>query len=94
MEISRSQTSVYSAPAETQGPSRQTQAAPARNVRQQQLLAENLPLETLQDALDKLPAVDMDKIAEVRAALARGEIALDNDALAQSMLSYHRGTDQ
>jgi len=94
MEISRTQTAVYNAPAETQSPSRQAQAAPARNVRQQQLLAENLPLENLQDALDKLPAVDMDKIAEIKAALARGEIALDDAALAKSMLSYHRGSDQ
>jgi negative regulator of flagellin synthesis FlgM len=94
MEISRTQTAVYNAPAETQSLPRQTQTAPTRNVRQQQLLAENLPLEVMQDALDKLPAVDMEKIAEVKAALARGEIALDNAALAKSMLSYHRGSDQ
>lgn len=93
MEIGRTQQSIYTAPAETQAAPRQLQAEPAGGARPAQALAEGLPLEKLQAVLDSLPVVDFAKVAELKAALAGGEIKLDSASLAQSMLSYHRGSD-
>ncbi|MGE8296118.1 MAG: flagellar biosynthesis anti-sigma factor FlgM [Pseudomonas sp.] len=50
-------------------------------------------LEQLQDALRNLPDVDLDKVAQLKAALARGELSSDPAALAGSMLTYHSGSD-
>lgn len=50
-------------------------------------------LEQLQDALRSLPEVDLDKVAQLKAALARGELSSDPAALAGSMLTYHSGSD-
>lgn len=41
--------------------------------------------------LQALPEVDLDKVAAVRAALARGEISFDADKLAATIAAYHRG---
>lgn len=41
--------------------------------------------------LQALPEVDLDKVAAVRAALARGEIGFDADKLAATIAAYHRG---
>lgn len=93
MEISRTQQSIYTAPAETQAAPRKLQAESAKEVRATQPLEDGLPLEKLQAVLDSLPVVDFAKVAELKAALSNGEIKLDSASLAQSMLSYHRGSD-
>ncbi|WP_241580572.1 flagellar biosynthesis anti-sigma factor FlgM [Rosenbergiella nectarea] len=45
------------------------------------------------EQLGQLPEVDLDKVAEVKAALSRGEIGLDSDALAQSMLAFFQRSE-
>ncbi|MGG2399543.1 flagellar biosynthesis anti-sigma factor FlgM [Pseudomonas sp. SH1-B] len=50
-------------------------------------------LEQLQAALRSLPEVDLDKVAQLKAALAGGELSSDPAALASSMLTYHSGSD-
>ena len=50
-----------------------------------------LPLEQVQEALGALPEVDLDKVAAIRDALARGEVSLDPGALSRSMLDFHGG---
>lgn len=50
-------------------------------------------LEQLQSAMDRLPEVDMDRVEQIKLALSRGEIPLDNAALAKEMLAYHSGSD-
>lgn len=50
-------------------------------------------LEQLQDAMRKLPDVDMEKVMAIRQALARGELAIDSATLAKLMASHHRGSD-
>jgi|JI7StandDraft_1071085.scaffolds.fasta_scaffold384868_2 negative regulator of flagellin synthesis FlgM len=34
--------------------------------------------------------VDLDKVAQVKVALSRGELQLDDDTLAQAILDFHR----
>jgi len=55
--------------------------------------AEAPRLEQLQSALRELPEVDLDKVAALKQALARGELSSDPQALASSMLTYHSGSD-
>lgn len=55
--------------------------------------AEPSRLEPLQNALQSMPDVDLDKVAALKAALARGELSSDPQALASSILTYHRGSD-
>lgn len=55
--------------------------------------AEALPLEQMQQALRAMPDVDLEKVAKLKQALQRGELATDPAALASSMLAYHRGSD-
>lgn len=50
-------------------------------------------LEALQDAMRRLPDVDLDRVAAIKQALQRGEIVNDSTALAGSMLAYHSGSD-
>jgi len=45
------------------------------------------------DQLAQLPEVDLDKVAEVKAALSRGEIGLDSEALARSMLAFFQRSE-
>ena len=40
--------------------------------------------------MDAMPEVDLARVAEVRAALARGEIGLDAAHLANIIAAYHR----
>lgn len=49
------------------------------------------PLSQAAGVLQALPEVDLDKVAAVRAALARGEISFDADKLAATIVAYHRG---
>jgi len=90
MEISRHFKPAIATPAEP-GSARPVAARPAAQATARQ--AESLPLEQLHDALRDLPEVDLDRVKAIRQALQRGEIATDVEALAGSMLSYHRGND-
>lgn len=92
MEISRhlkpSLNLPSDAPAQVQSVSAQPSASSARAV-----ASAEPRLEELQSALRSLPEVDMDKVATLKAALARGELLSDPQALAGSMLTYHSGSD-
>ena len=94
MEISRNIKAGYSAPAEatssakTEAPS----AVSAEKVAAVSAKAEPR-LEQLQEAMRALPEVDMDQVAAIKLALARGELSADVKVLAHSILAYHRGTD-
>lgn len=48
-------------------------------------------LERIQAALGQLPQVDLDKVANLKAALAAGELSTDSATLSAAMLTYHRG---
>ncbi|MDF3933850.1 flagellar biosynthesis anti-sigma factor FlgM [Pseudomonas citronellolis] len=96
MEITRQLKSAVSAAQQSVAPQRgqrsdaaKAAVAPAGNANASAGAA--LPLEQLQDALGALPDVDLDKVAAVRDALARGEISLDVEALSRSMLDFHGG---
>jgi negative regulator of flagellin synthesis FlgM len=56
--------------------------------------SESLQLEQLHHALDQQPEVDLDKVAALKLALARGELNTEPAALASSMLDYHRASSQ
>lgn len=45
------------------------------------------------DQLGQLPEVDLNKVAEIKAALGRGEIGLDSDSLAHSMLAFFQRSE-
>ena len=50
-----------------------------------------MSLEPLQESLNALPEVDLSRVEEIKQALRRGEIPLDAEALAASILAYHGG---
>ena len=58
----------------------------------QQVDEPQLSLEPLQESLNALPDVDLARVQEIKQALQRGEIPLDTEALAASILAYHSGT--
>lgn len=43
--------------------------------------------------LSAMPDVDNEKVAQVKAALSRGEITLDSQGLSQAMLSFFQGSE-
>ena len=45
----------------------------------------------IQAALGHLPQVDLGKVANLKAALAAGELSTDSATLSAAMLTYHRG---
>ncbi|WP_165312868.1 flagellar biosynthesis anti-sigma factor FlgM [Vibrio ziniensis] len=53
--------------------------------------ANTAALEKAQSDMASLPDIDMEKVAQVRAALARGELDLDSKALSQAMMQFHTG---
>ena len=91
MEISRhlkpSLNLPSDAPAQVQGARAQTSTA------SRAATSAEPRLEQLQEALRSLPEVDLDKVAQLKAELARGELSSDPQALAGSMLTYHSGSD-
>ena len=91
MEISRhlkpSLSPASDAPAQVQNARAQSSGNARASVSQEPRL------EQLQEALRSLPEVDLDKVAQLKAALARGELSSDPAALAGSMLTYHSGSD-
>ncbi len=92
MEISRhlkpSLNLPSDAPAQLQSTRPQPQAGSSRSA-----ASDEPSLEQLQSTLRSLPEVDLDKVAALKAALARGELISDPQALAGSMLTYHSGSD-
>ncbi|WP_220094828.1 flagellar biosynthesis anti-sigma factor FlgM [Paraburkholderia hayleyella] len=48
-------------------------------------------LKATQASLDKTPAIDAARVAEIKSALNAGEITFDADKLASLMLRYHGG---
>jgi negative regulator of flagellin synthesis FlgM len=91
MEISRNIKAGYSAPAETAS-SAKTEAVSPEKVAAVSAKAEPR-LEQLQEAMRALPEVDMDQVAAIKLALARGELSSDVKVLAHSILAYHRSSD-
>lgn len=45
----------------------------------------------MQEQLKQLPSIDMDKVAAVKDALARGELELDIQALSGAIMQFHTG---
>ena len=94
MEISRNIKAGYSTPAEATSGTK----AEATNAASTEKVAAAGPkpeprLEQLQEAMRALPEIDMDQVAAIKQALARGELSSDVKVLAHSILAYHRGTD-
>jgi negative regulator of flagellin synthesis FlgM len=92
MEISRHLKPGYSIQAETR-PAVKTEAAPAAKDSSLHNASAEPRLEQLQEAIGRLPDIDLDKVAAIKLALQRGEISTDSAALASSMVSYHSGSD-
>ena len=91
MEISRHLKPSLNLPSDAPA---QVQSARAQSSTASRAAASAEPrLEQLQQALRALPEVDLDKVAQLKAALARGELSSDPAALAGSMLTYHSGSD-
>jgi negative regulator of flagellin synthesis FlgM len=91
MEISRHLKPSLNLPSDAPAQVQSARPQPGGNARAS---ASHEPrLEQLQDALRSLPDVDLDKVAQLKAALARGELSSDPAALAGSMLTYHSGSD-
>lgn len=65
--------------------------APVGKRDRQQAGEPQLSLEPLQESLNALPEVDLSRVEEIKQALRRGEIPLDAEALAASILAYHGG---
>lgn len=92
MEITRQLKPALGAAVQSPAPARVSSRAPAQSgTAQASGSAGALPVEQLQDALGALPDVDLDKVAAIRDALARGEISLDPEALSRSILDFHGG---
>jgi negative regulator of flagellin synthesis FlgM len=91
MEISRHLKPSLNLPSDA--PAQVQSARPQESGNARSSASEEPRLEQLQDALRNLPDVDLDKVAQLKAALARGELSSDPAALAGSMLTYHSGSD-
>lgn len=53
--------------------------------------AELASIKGVQKALAEMPEVDLDKVAQAKAAIRDGSLNVDPDSLAQSMQKYYRG---
>ncbi|HBZ94522.1 MAG TPA: flagellar biosynthesis anti-sigma factor FlgM [Pseudomonas sp.] len=91
MEISRHLKPSLNLPSDAPAQVQSARPQPGANARTS--TSQEPRLEQLQDALRSLPDVDLDKVAQFKAALARGELSSDPAALAGSMLTYHSGSD-
>ncbi|TRO40411.1 flagellar biosynthesis anti-sigma factor FlgM [Pseudomonas sp. ALS1131] len=91
MEISRHLKPSLNLPSDAPAQVQSARPQPGGNARAR--ASQEPRLEQLQDALRSLPDVDLDKVAQLKAALARGELSSDPAALAGSMLTYHSGSD-
>jgi len=93
MEINRPFKSVPVTGAERPKATREVATSPARAATVSRLPQGDLPLGQLQEALQALPEVDLEKVEEIKQALQRGEIPVDAKQLARSVLNYHRSGD-
>lgn len=93
MEISRPITPGYGIKTEATSQAKTDGTQPAKAPAAGPSKAGEPYLEQLQSAMDRLPEVDVNRVEQIKLALARGEIAVDNAALAKDMLAYHTGSD-
>lgn len=92
MEISRPVTPGYKIQTEATSHTKVDASAPTKSGAAAPSRANEPSLEALQHALEDLPEVDMDRVAQVKLALARGDINTDAATLAKDMLTHHRGS--
>lgn len=93
MEISRQIPAGYSAPAESTVASPKVESTGLAPKVQPVSQKPEPRLEQLQEAIRALPDIDMEQVAAIKKALARGELSADVKVLAHSILAYHRGSD-
>lgn len=103
MEISRHIQSIFSASAEAptagkndaavQAVSQLKAAGSATSTSSEKKQQTEPRLEELQEAIRALPEIDMEQVATIKKAIARGELSVDVKVLAHSLLAYHRGSD-
>ncbi|EJG1729222.1 flagellar biosynthesis anti-sigma factor FlgM [Vibrio parahaemolyticus] len=53
--------------------------------------ANTAAIDRAQAEMKSLPDVDMEKVEQVRNALARGEMSLDTKALSKAIMQFHTG---
>ncbi|ELA8061539.1 flagellar biosynthesis anti-sigma factor FlgM [Vibrio parahaemolyticus] len=53
--------------------------------------ANTAAIDRAQVEMKSLPDVDMEKVEQVRNALARGELSLDTKALSKAIMQFHTG---
>ncbi|EHJ9986242.1 TPA: flagellar biosynthesis anti-sigma factor FlgM [Vibrio parahaemolyticus] len=53
--------------------------------------ANTAAIDRAQAEMKSLPDVDMEKVEQVRNALARGELSLDTKALSKAIMQFHTG---
>lgn len=53
--------------------------------------ANTAAINSAQAEMKSLPDVDMEKVEQVRNALARGELSLDTKALSKAIMQFHTG---
>ncbi|TOG16111.1 flagellar biosynthesis anti-sigma factor FlgM [Vibrio parahaemolyticus] len=53
--------------------------------------ANTAAIDRAQAEMKSLPEVDMEKVEQVRNALARGELSLDTKALSKAIMQFHTG---
>ncbi len=53
--------------------------------------ANTAAIDRAQAKMKSLPDVDMEKVEQVRNALARGELSLDTKALSKAIMQFHTG---
>ncbi|HCH4147793.1 flagellar biosynthesis anti-sigma factor FlgM [Vibrio parahaemolyticus] len=53
--------------------------------------ANTAAIDRAQAEMKSLPDIDMEKVEQVRNALARGELSLDTKALSKAIMQFHTG---
>ncbi|TOB31411.1 flagellar biosynthesis anti-sigma factor FlgM [Vibrio parahaemolyticus] len=53
--------------------------------------ANTAAIDRAQAEMKSLPDVDMEKVEQIRNALARGELSLDTKALSKAIMQFHTG---
>ena len=76
-----------------QAPKKALELTQAKPSAQPQLDTNVTAIEQAQAEMQSLADVDMVKVEKVRDALAKGELALDTQALSKAVLQFHTGHD-
>ncbi|WP_341662431.1 flagellar biosynthesis anti-sigma factor FlgM [Vibrio sp.] len=76
-----------------QAPKKALESTKAKPNSQPQLDINVTAIEQAQAEMQLLADVDMAKVEKVRDALAKGELALDTQALSKAVLEFHTGHD-